>query len=98
MTVFKDGHAFVLAEGTLPVTDGVAVLDELPMPILGTFWPYAAQRGVTLASVTAGMKTVPGERDAASLRELLSRNLGKTATIREFDGRTLRCERALRER
>ena len=24
VTVFKDGHAFVLAEGTLPVTDGVA--------------------------------------------------------------------------
>ena len=86
VTVFKDGHAFVLAEGTLPVTDGVATLGELPLPVLGTFWPYSAQPGVTLASVTAGMKTVPGERDAASLKELLSRNLGRSATIREFDG------------
>ena len=86
VTVFKDGHAFVLAEGSLPVTDGVATLGELPLPVLGTFWPYAAQSGVTLSSVTAGMKTVPGERDAASLKELLGRNLGKSAQVREFDG------------
>jgi hypothetical protein len=38
ITVFKDGHAFVLHEGPLP-TDGAGnvVLDYLPAPVLGTF-------------------------------------------------------------
>ncbi|MGC4042397.1 MAG: hypothetical protein QM758_01180 [Armatimonas sp.] len=85
VTVFKDGHAFVLAEGRLPVKDGVAVLDELPMPVLGTFWPYASG-GASLVSVTAGLKTVPGERNAASLAELLAQNIGKSLTIKEHDG------------
>lgn len=43
LTVFKDGHAFVLHEGTMP-TDaaGNVVLDYLPTPVVGTFWAYAS--------------------------------------------------------
>lgn len=85
VTVFKDGHAFVLAEGKLPVKDGVAVLDELPIPILGTFWPYASG-GASLVSVTAGLKSVPGERSAANLAELMAQNVGKSLNIKEHDG------------
>ena len=86
VTVFKDGHAFVLAEGELPVHNGEATMEGLPQPVLGTFWPYAAQSGVTLTSVTAGLKDVPGERGAATLKELFALNVGKPATIREIDG------------
>ena len=41
VTVFKDGHAFVLHEGAMP-TDaaGNVLMDYLPSPVLGTFWPY----------------------------------------------------------
>ncbi|MBE3068865.1 MAG: hypothetical protein IMZ66_01375, partial [Planctomycetes bacterium] len=43
VTVFKDGHAFVLHEGNAPVdASGRVVLDYLPSPVLGTFWPYSA--------------------------------------------------------
>ena len=40
ITVFKDGHAFVLHSGRMP-TDaaGQVVLDYLPSPVIGTFWP-----------------------------------------------------------
>ncbi len=85
VTVFKDGHAFVLAEGVLPVKDGAATLGELPSPVLGTFWPYATG-GASLVSVTAGQKSVAGEHPAANLSELLMFNLGKPAMIRELDG------------
>src|SRR5262245_28144987 len=46
VTVFKDGHAFVLEEGVMPVDEsGSVVLDRLPAPVLGTFWPFAAAGG-----------------------------------------------------
>src|SRR6186713_2434910 len=53
VTIFKDGHAFVLREETLAADDaGDIVLDDLPEPVLGTFWPYASG-GAKLLSATA---------------------------------------------
>lgn len=38
VTVFKDGHAYVLREKAVSGADsGAVVLDELPTPVLGTF-------------------------------------------------------------
>ena len=49
VTVFKDGHAFVLHEGSMPTdADGNVVLDYLPTPIIGTFWSYSAQTNAKL--------------------------------------------------
>jgi len=43
VTVFKDGHAFVAHEGEMPVDEhGNVVMDYLPAPVIGTFWPYSA--------------------------------------------------------
>ena len=43
VTVFKDGHAFVLHAGKMPVDEnGNVVMDYLPCPVIGTFWPYSA--------------------------------------------------------
>ena len=86
VTVFKDGHALVLAEGSRPLKDGEVVLDQLPVPVLGTFWPYAAQPGATLVSSTAGTRSLTGERPVVSLFEMLSANIGKLVTIKEFTG------------
>src|SRR6187399_2087665 len=56
VTVFKDGHAFVVHEGTMPVNAaGDVVIDELPQPLLGTFWPYSAGKP-KLAAVRAGKR------------------------------------------
>ena len=72
VTVFKDGHAFVLHEGALP-TDaaGNVVMDYLPSPVLGTFWPYSSNTDVKLAGVVAGQRRVLVEQTALSLAELL---------------------------
>jgi hypothetical protein len=84
LTVFKDGHAFVLHEGVMP-TDaaGNVVLDYLPTPVIGTFWAYASTPGARLVSVTASPQRTLIERTALSLRELLEANVGAAVFITE---------------
>src|SRR6266481_4677462 len=62
---------------------GNVVMDYLPAPVLGTFWPYSADPGVKLTAVTAGQKRVLVERTALSLRELLEANVGSRLIISE---------------
>src|SRR5262249_45564622 len=59
ITVFKDGHAFVLHQGAMPVdATGNVVLDYLPQPVIGTFWPYSTTKNAKLTSVVAGRRKV----------------------------------------
>ena len=84
ITVFKDGHAFVLHAGSMP-TDGAGnvVLDALPQPVLGTFWPYAAGKDAKLAAVTASTRKVKFDRTALTLRELIEANVGAQVMVTE---------------
>jgi hypothetical protein len=76
VTAFKDGHAFVLREGELAANAGnEVVLDDLPAPVLGTFWPYASG-GAKLVSAKAAKQRVKVERTALELRALLAANIG----------------------
>ena len=87
ITVFKDGHAFVVHEGLLPTNDaGNVVLDELPAPVMGTFWPYAHDEHAHLNSVTAGLHVVREAQPALSLAELLEANTGTEARFTDVDG------------
>jgi len=82
VTVFKDGHAFVLHEGVMPVDEnGDIVLDYLPRPIIGTFWVYSRDEG--LQSVVSGSKIVTLSMTAITRDELLKANIGKRVRIRE---------------
>ncbi|MBI4568506.1 MAG: hypothetical protein HY719_08910 [Planctomycetes bacterium] len=84
VTVFKDGHAFVLHEGALPVeADGTVVIDNLPAPVIGTFWPYVAEGSGKLKSVTAGRRLVRVVRTALTLRELVEANTGAEVVVRD---------------
>jgi hypothetical protein len=59
ITVFKDGHAFVAHEGEMPTDErGNVVMDYLPAPVIGTFWPYSAEKRAKLTSVVARQKRV----------------------------------------
>jgi hypothetical protein len=89
VTVFKDGHAFVAHHGVLPTeTNGNVVMDYLPTPVIGTFWPYASGKDAKLSGVTAGRRLVKTERTALTIHELLEANVGATAEI--TDDRTNR--------
>ena len=84
VTVFKDGHAFVLNEGTLPVAaDGSVALDGLPAPVLGTFWPYSAEKGATLRAVVAGQKRIATHRTPLHLGEFIDANTGAEVIVTE---------------
>ncbi len=87
VTAFKDGHAFVLHEGTLPTdSHGNVVLDYLPSPVLGTFWPYSKNKQAKLSAVTAGQRRIQVTRTALGVRELLESNVGAEITFRGGDG------------
>ncbi|MCC7145549.1 MAG: hypothetical protein IT443_03815 [Phycisphaeraceae bacterium] len=84
VTIFKDGHALLLHEGQMPVeAGGRVVMDYLPQPVLGTFWPYAAEPDAKLLSVTAAQRKVLVSRTALNLRELIEANVGADVWITE---------------
>ncbi|MDP7162029.1 MAG: hypothetical protein QF792_00865, partial [Phycisphaerae bacterium] len=84
VTVFKDGHAFVLHEGTMPVDKGGAVvLDYLPTPVLGTYWPYSNDSNAKLTSVVASRRRVKIDQIALDLPSLLKANVGAKVIITE---------------
>jgi hypothetical protein len=84
ITVFKDGHAFVLHAGKMP-TDaaGNVVMDYLPSPVLGTFWPYCGEKNAKLQAVTAGQRKVLVEHTALTMHELIEANLGADVVVTE---------------
>lgn len=84
ITVFKDGHAFVLHEGQVSTDrNGDVVLDHLPSPVIGTFWPYAREEGAKLNSVSVGRHRVSLTKTALSIRELLEANQGARVQIHQ---------------
>ena len=88
ITVFKDGHAFVAHEGEMPTDEkGNVIMDYLPTPVLGTFWPYSTEKRAPLTSVVAGQRRVLVERTALNLPELLEANIGVEAIISEGTNR-----------
>jgi hypothetical protein len=89
VTVFKDGHAFVHREAPLPAAAGSElVLQDLPEPLLGTFWPYASG-GAKLVSATSAKDRVSIERTALDLRQLLAANVGRRARLVDQGGETI---------
>lgn len=87
VTVFKDGHAFLLHEGNMPAdAQGNVQLDYLPTPVLGTFWPFSANKAATLASVVASQRKVLIPRTALNLTELLEANKGAEIHVEETSG------------
>jgi hypothetical protein len=89
LTVFKDGHAFVLHEGRMP-TDaaGNVQMDYLPTPIMGAFWPYSADKSVKLSAVRASPRRVLVSQTGLTLQELLAANPGAAVTVTDVDGKS----------
>jgi hypothetical protein len=84
VTVFKDGHTFVLHEGQMPTdTDGNIELDYLPRPIIGTFWSYSADSKAKLTGVVSGKRIVSIDRTALNIPELIRANVGAKVKVSE---------------
>ena len=86
VTVFKDGHAYVLREESLPADHrGSVVLDELPTPVLGTFWPYASG-GARLVHAKAARVESDTDADVLDLQQLVEANTGRKARVKDAQG------------
>lgn len=84
VTVFKDGHAYVLHEGKAPVdADGEVRMDYLPTPILGTFWAYSTDQKTPVRKVVASSRRVLVEQTALTLHELILANVGAEVVVRQ---------------
>ncbi|TVQ32736.1 MAG: hypothetical protein EA376_05065 [Phycisphaeraceae bacterium] len=82
LVVFKDGHAFAMHRGRVKTDErGWVVLNRLPTPILGGFWPFTNEPGATLGAAIAGAATVEGERRAVSIPDLLRGNVGARCVV-----------------
>ena len=80
VTIFKDGHAFVMREGDVAANrDGEIVINDVPEPVVGTFWAYALKG--KLRGVTAGRNLSTQKMDALNLRDLIKANIGAAVTI-----------------
>jgi hypothetical protein len=87
VTVFKDGHAFVVHQGMMPTdSHGSVLMDYLPTPVLGTFWPFSADKSARLTAVSASRQKVMVQRTALTIRELIESNPGADAVITEVNG------------
>ena len=85
VTVFKDGHALVLHAGKMPTDKkGDVIMDYLPTPVLGTFWPYSADKEAKLVSTVASTRKVLLERTVLHLREMIEANLGAEVVVTEM--------------
>ena len=82
VTIFKDGHAMVLRSGTAATNaQGDVVLDELPLPILGTFWAFENSDRATLSSVRAGRVEETTQVEPGSIHDLLLLAAGEKVVL-----------------
>lgn len=87
VTIFKDGHTLVIQEGDLPLNDnGELLLDNLPTPVLGTFFPYSGDQTKKLVSAVAGKRKITRKPTALSLSELIAGNKGARVHVEELVG------------
>ena len=85
VTVFKDGHSFVLHQGNMPTdAEGNVVMDYLPTPVLGTFWSYSADKDLRLSSVVASQHKVLVPRSALHVQEFVEANPGAQVEVTEL--------------
>lgn len=90
VTVFKDGHAMVLRSGSMPTNNaGDVTLDELPQPVLGTFWAFENQDGATLRSVKAGSTEESIDVEPTNLQDLLTMSTDEHMTVTLMDANTV---------
>ena len=86
VTVFKDGHAYVLHEGTAKTdAKGNVLLDYLPNPVMGTFWAYSARPNVKLASVISSRDELNTQQASVSIEDLIKGNVGKEVLVKEIN-------------
>lgn len=81
VAAFKNGLAFVLRQGEIPLTAGTARLSPIPTATLGTLWLAPVNPESRIDEIVAYRYNTPNQRPIQSIGEILRANAGKTVTI-----------------
>lgn len=81
VAAFKNGLAFVLRQGEIPLSAGTGRIAPIPNATLGTLWLSPGSPEAKLDEVVAYRFNIAGERVIPSIGEILQANAGKTVTI-----------------
>jgi hypothetical protein len=84
VSVFKDGHAFVMHEGLVKVDEnGEVQMEYLPRAVLGTFWIASMDAKAKVQSVTSGTRVITQSKTALGVSDLIEANIGKRIRVRD---------------
>jgi hypothetical protein len=81
VAAFKNGLAFVVRQGEIPLSSGTGRIAPIPNATLGTLWLSPGTPESRLDEVVAYRYSTVGERVIPSIGEVLRANGGKTVTI-----------------
>jgi len=81
VAAFKNGLAFVVRQGDVPLEDGAGKIAPIPAATLGSLWITLNDANATLDEVVAYRFKVAGQRNLTALAELLQANAGKVVTV-----------------
>ena len=81
VAAFKNGLAFVIRQGEIPLSSGTGRIAPIPNATLGALWLSPGTPESRLDEVVAYRYNVASERTISSIGDVLQTNLGKTVTI-----------------
>lgn len=81
VAAFKNGLAFVVRQGDVPLEGGTGKIAPIPAATLGSLWIAPNDAKVTLDEVVAYRYKVAGEQSLTTLADLLLANAGKVVTL-----------------
>lgn len=98
VAAFKNGLAFVLRQGDVPLTAGTARLSPIPTATLGTLWLAPVNPEARIDEIVAYRYNTSTQRTIPSIGEILRANAGKTVTItyqmKEYTGEVVGLQNA----
>lgn len=81
VAAFKNGLAFVLRQGDVPLSSATGRIAPIPNATLGSLWLSSATPGSKIDEVIAYRYTIASRQPIASIGAILQANPGKTVTI-----------------
>ncbi len=81
VAAFKNGLAFVIRQGDISLSGGTGSIAPIPQATLGTLWLSPGTPDAKLDEVVAYRYNIAGERNIASIGDILLANAGKTVTV-----------------
>jgi hypothetical protein len=81
VSLFKNGLGFVTSEVEISEETENVLIEQLPVPVHGTFWLYPISKGLSIKDAKAFEKEIIESVPAITIAEILEANAGNTVTL-----------------